>query len=144
MIFNQRGTACGETFLEGGVPLGRRGLRRRRVGKLHQRNCDHGLVVPGSHRKSELPRCSAGQYHVKCVVEAKWLNSLCAVDSRNCYWLLGWIKFISASIWINPVLCYVMQQWLHRDNSAPAPWLGDLRFAEFPWLFGCYCSYILL
>ena len=33
--------------------------------------------------------------------------------------------------------------FLHRGNSAPAPWLGDLRFAEFPWLFGRNCSYIL-
>ena len=71
MIFNQRGTACGGAFLKGGIPLCRRGQRRRRVGKLHQRNPDHGLVVPRGLRKSELPRCSAGQYHVKFVVEAK-------------------------------------------------------------------------
>ena len=32
---------------------------------------------------------------------------------------------------------------LQGDHGGRAPELGRLRFGEFPWLVGCYCSYLL-
>ena len=42
---------------------------------------------------------------------------------------------------LKALICYTR---IHRSNSAPVPWLDWLWFAEFPWLFGRCCSYILL
>ena len=56
----QRGVARDGALLEGGVPLGRRGQRHRRVGKLYERDREDGVVLLGSHRQSQLCRCGAG------------------------------------------------------------------------------------
>ena len=53
--------ASGGAPLEGGVSLGRRGPRHSRMGKLHQRDHDHWMVLLGGHRKSTVRRCGAGQ-----------------------------------------------------------------------------------
>ena len=49
-----------------------------------------------------------------------------------------------SEVCVTPVSIRKPSNKIYRGNSAPAPWLGDLRlFAEFPWPFGCHFSYIL-
>ena len=46
-----------------------------------------------------------------------------------------------SEVCVTPVSIPRPSNKIYRGNSAPAPWLGDLRFAEFPWPFGCHFSY---
>ena len=62
-----------------------------------------------------------------------------------------WVYF-KRWLWWTSVLGAAIYEWanwstwsikLQGDTGGRAPWLGWLRYGEFPRLFGCYCSYLL-